>query len=469
MKGFPRTNILVRLHVLCALVLICLFACTQPAVPINPFPKDQATGVGSMQGQSLLFASKSPAIPETLHPGRNGTLSDKEIDLARIAWRYFENNYQPKTGFVNAAENYPSTTMWDTSSYLGGLVAAFELNLITREEFDRRLTLLLDTFKGLPFFRDELPNKAYNTKTGEKVNYNNQPGEIGFSAIDLGRLLIWLKIIKERYPEYSGSIEAFVSRWKFSNVLDRFGTMYGATLDGSGQVRYIQEGRLGYEEYAAKGFQLWGFDTTRASMVDPYGFVKIYGVDIPYDLRDPREMGAHNYVVTESYVLDGMELGWDLPKDTSSDDLTHTDSMMADFAGRVYQVQAERFRRTGILTARTEHQLDGPPFFVYDTIYSDGFPWNTITEDGKYVPEFAALSLKAAFGLWVLWETPYTDSLWQTASNLYDPEKGFYEGRYEKDGRLIKTFTANNNGIILESLLYKVQGKLLKFAKKSAS
>ena len=367
---------------------------------------------------------------------------------------------------VNAGDNYPSATMWDTASYLGGLVAAFELNFITKDQFDQRLTTLLNTLNELAFFRDELPNKAYHTQTAEKVSYNNQPGEIGFSALDLGRLLIWLKIIKERYPAYANGIDRFVLRWNFGNVLDRYGSMYGAVLDRNGQTRYVQEGRLGYEEYAAKGFQLWGFDTSRALMPQPYGFVRIYGIDIPYDTRDPRELGAHNYVVSESYVLDGIELNWDQASDLKSDDMTHTDMMTADFADRVYRVQAERSRRTGILTARTEHQLDGPPYFVYDTIYTDGYPWNTISEDGKYVPQFAALSLKAAFGLWVLWETPYSDSLFQAASSLYDPERGFYEGRYERDSSLIKTFTANNNGIILETLLYKVQGKLLKITNR---
>jgi hypothetical protein len=238
--------------------------------------------------------------------------------------------------------------------------------------------------------------------------------------------------------------------------------MYGAYLDGNKKVRYVQEGRLGYEEYAAKGFQLWDFDTTKASLPDPYNYVTIYGVEIPFDTRDPRELTAHNYVVSESYVLDGIELNWDLSDDHISDDLTHTDPVTADFAQRIYKVQELRHSEEGILTARTEHQLDTKPYFVYDTIYTDGFPWNTISESGKYVPQFSAIALKAAFGLWVLWETPYTDLLYEGTSGLYNPQKGFYEGRYERTNKRINTYTANNNGIILETLLYKVQGKLLR-------
>jgi len=399
------------------------------------------------------------------HPGRNGPLTPLEMNMAKVAWRYFENNYQPNTGFVNSVDGYPSTTMWDTASYLAGLVAAYELGLIDKYQFDKRMHSILETFNKIDFFRGELPNKCYNTQTATKVNYANQPGEIGFSALDLGRLLIWLKIIKERYPEFANAIDHFVMRWNFCHILDKYGTMYGAILDKkTGQVKYVQEGRLGYEEYAAKGFQLWGFDTTRASMPEPYNFIPIYGVDVPYDARDPRKTEAHNYVVSESYILDGIELNWDTGYDHSSEDTTHTDKIIANFAQRIYKVQEKRYLVTGILTARTEHQLDGPPYFVYDTIYTDGYPWNTIAETGEYLPQFASVVPKAAIGLWVVWKTPYTDILFRAVSYLYDPDKGFYEGYYENNGGLIKTFTANNNGIILEELLYKVQGKLLKFS-----
>ncbi|MBW1972377.1 MAG: DUF3131 domain-containing protein, partial [Deltaproteobacteria bacterium] len=269
----------------------------------------------------------------TIHPGRYGPLTDYEMALARIAWRYFENNYQKNTGLVNAVDNYPSTTMWDTASYLGGLVSAYELGIIDKQVFDTRLCTILNTFNKLDFFRGELPNKAYNTKTAQKVDYTNKPGEIGFSALDLGRLLIWLKIIKERYPEHSNGIDNFVLRWNFCHVLDDCGTLYGAILT-KGKVKYVQEGRLGYEEYGAKGFQLWGFDTKRASMPEPYSFIKIYGLDIPYDTRDPRELAAHNYVVCESYVLDGIELNWDKGSDRDDDDMYHTDKIIAEFAQR---------------------------------------------------------------------------------------------------------------------------------------
>jgi hypothetical protein len=136
---------------------------------------------------------------------------------------------------------------------------------------------------------------------------------------------------------------------------------------------------------------------------------------------------------------------------------------MAGFAQRVYQAQENRFRATGILTARSEHQLDVDPYFVYDTVFTDGFPWNTITDDGKYVPQFAAVSLKAALGMWVLWKSDYTDRLFEAIAGQSDPARGFHEALLESGKGPIRAFTANNNGIMLEALLYKAQGKLLRW------
>lgn len=157
--------------------------------------------------------------------------------IAKNAWQYFVANYQPTTGLVNAVNKYPSTTMWDSASYMAAMTAARELGIIDKAEFDRRMLKLLATLNKLDLFRNELPNKAYNTITGQKVNYQNKPGEIGFSALDIGRMLIWLKVIKERYPEYSNSIDNVLLGWNFTNVINPCGMMYGAYGKWPAKVR----------------------------------------------------------------------------------------------------------------------------------------------------------------------------------------------------------------------------------------
>ncbi len=266
---------------------------------------------------SLAAAEAATGLPASEYEPRSGELTPREMAIAKNAWQYFVSNFQPTTGLVNAVNKYPSTTMWDSASYMAAMTAARELGIIDKAEFDRRMLKLLATLNKLDLFRNELPNKAYNTISGQKVNYQNKPGEIGFSALDIGRMLVWLKVIKERYPEYSNSIDNVVLGWDFSHAVDPCGTLYGAYLE-NGQPKYVQEGRLGYEEYGAAGFALWGFSTCQSSRPQPYELAEIYCVMVPYDSRDPRQTSQHNYVVSESYVLYGMEFGFDNPTDRNN-------------------------------------------------------------------------------------------------------------------------------------------------------
>lgn len=393
---------------------------------------------------------------------RRGFLTEREMNAAGIAWRYFENFTQEETGLANSVGAYPSTTLWDTASYVSGLVAAFELCLIEKPEFDKRILRLLTTFKRLKLFRHELPNKVYHTKTGKQVDYTNKPGEVGFSALDIGRFLVWMRICRNRYSYLANTIDNMLLRWDFSNVIDEKGLLFGAAVDKeTKETIYAQEGRLGYEEYAAKGFALWGFKPYFAHRAEPYLTTNIFDVKVPYDGRDPRIFHSQNYVVTESYLQDGLELNWDLPHDTTTDEQVHSDGWRAEFADRIYQVQQNRYEREGYMTARSEHNVKGPPYFTYDTIFSDGYPWNTVTPRGDYSPDHAAVATKAAFGMWALWDTQYTDILYDAVIELYDPERGYFEGLYEGGNGHIEIQTANNNGILLAALLHKVQGKIL--------
>lgn len=425
----------------------------------------------TITSEAQLQFSISDQVPQTCnrgmqtasepHFGRNGPLTARETAMAETAWSYFEHSYQSETGLVNSVGSYPSTTMWDTASYISALVTAYELCIIDKRELDTRATKLLNTLRNLDLFRGEAPNKVYHTKTAQKVNYANKPGEVGMSALDIGRLLVWLRILKERYPHLSNSVDNVPMRWNFCNLINDDSRMFGSFVRGDGTTRYVQEGRLGYEEYAAKGFALWGFDVRRAMSPEPISYTTIYDVKVPYDGRDPRVFKNQNYVLTEGYILDGLEMGWDLPSDDVNDAAIASHGWRAEFANRIYLVQQRRFERTGVITARSEHQVNGPPYFIYDSIFADGYAWNTLDPTGEYQPDRAAVAAKAAIGLWALWDTDYTDLLFETVADLSEPDRGFYEGLYENGNGLIPLRTANNNGIILAALLYKVQGPVL--------
>jgi hypothetical protein len=68
------------------------------------------------------------------------------------------------------------------------------------------------------------------------------------------------------------------------------------------------------------------------------------------------------------------------------------------------------------------------------------------------------LSTKAAIGWMVLYRDDYTQRLANAMQGLFDPSKGWYAGRYERDGRPNRALTANTNAIVLESLCYLQNG-----------
>jgi len=255
-------------------------------------------------------------------------------------------------------------------------------------------------------------------------------------------ILIW------QYPEFNKPVNEVLNHWQVGEMINQ-GYLYGARPSNrSDELELVQEGRIGYEEYASKSLALMGRDVFNSmKYIDYLEMIDIYGVQIPTDKRDPAEFHAHNYVVSESYILDGIEFG--------------ADSVSKVFAHRIYQAQERRYEETGIATAVSEDNVDEAPYFVYNTVFSDGKSWNTISDDGKDQSHLKTLSTKAAFGWYALYDTDYTNLLIEYASELSSKDKGWYSGRYESDGRTNKAITANTNGIVLESLAYIENGPLV--------
>jgi hypothetical protein len=194
---------------LCALAAAVVLV---SGVSASPTGAEEAAAAADWPDRPL-----SAATPVALP--RHGPLTPAEEAMARIAWRYFENNYQPLTGLTNSTHNYPSVTLWDTGSYLAGLVSAHAFGFVANDEVETRLDRLFSTLENIQLFRDECPNKVYHTETARPVDYLNRPGEIGCSAIDIGRILIWLRVIEQRYPQYESSARRVVERWDFCGLV----------------------------------------------------------------------------------------------------------------------------------------------------------------------------------------------------------------------------------------------------------
>lgn len=378
-------------------------------------------------------------------------LGPRERELARVAWKYFENNTNARTGLVNSVQDYPAATMWDTASYLLALVSALRLELIPLKEFDQRMDLALRSLADMPLYDKALPNKSYDVGTLAMVDYAGKPAPqgIGWSAIDIARLMVPLNIVAWHYPQHTAQAMRVVGRWNTSRLAQN-GQLFGVGIGADGSAQVLQEGRLGYEQYAARTLSLMALDVHAAQNYQAQlGFVNAYDIGVPYDRRDPKKFGAGNFVVSEPYMLDGLEFGWD--------------SISREFAWRIYRAQEQRFHKTGKLTAVTEDHLDRAPYFVYNTVYSGGKLWNTVTEKGVSVPELRTMSVKAAFAWHALYRSDYTARLVEAAAPLHDKDKGFYAGLYEESGAPNKAITANTNAIVLESLAFIATGKLLNF------
>jgi hypothetical protein len=341
-------------------------------------------------------------------------LTSEEEEYARSAWQYFLNNYQPDTGFTNSVDGYPSGSLWDMGNYLTALNAARWLNLIPQSDFDARLNKFLTTLSGLKLFEDTLPNKVYHAANGQLVDYNNKPVDrgLGWSALDLGRMLAAFHILRTCHPQYNDWLKGIVGKWQVAKAIKN-GQLYGATVLPDGTTLPVQEGRLGYEEYAARGFELWGFQAPKAIALQPFTFVDVNGLQIPVDTRDYQHTNANNYVVSESYILDGIEFG--LPGE------------LGDYAARVLEAQKRRFEATGQLTAVSEDNLDGAPYFLYNTVYANGVAWAPITEKNEPYPQFRSISTKAAFGWRYLYpDSAYAKQVFEVVKNLRAPEGGYY-------------------------------------------
>ncbi|MGF1876627.1 DUF3131 domain-containing protein [Photobacterium frigidiphilum] len=398
---------------------------------------------------------------QVIRQGRFGELTELEIEWARVAWKYVENNTQLSTGLVNTIDNYPTTNMAGLADYLLALTAAREFEFITSKEHDERLSLAISFLAKMNLGPTGVPNKVYSTNTGQKVDYGNQPGDIGWSSIDVGRLLIVLAIIKQRNPEFSEYVDKAVLRWNFCELVSQDGELYGGAIN-DGQIFRYKEGRLGVEEYTSYGYVDWHIVPEKSMRLDPYDVATINGIDLLFDGRDPRHYDVLRPVYSTPYLWLGLEFNWDDIKDTSSNDATHSNQVLSAMADSIYRVQESRWDVDRIYTARGEHVVSGDPYFVYDSIYALGTPWITVAEDGSSHDELALVSTRVAFQMWTLWKTDYTNRLLILVKELYDPERGWYEGRYELTSSYEKSITLKTNAGVLEALLYKANGKLYK-------
>jgi Protein of unknown function (DUF3131) len=401
---------------------------------------------GARRGAALPVFERPETAP---HLAGRASLRPDQMEWGRIAWRYFERNIVPATGLANSADGFPSTTMWDTGSFLLGMMAARQIGIIDNATFDARMGLALASLAKLPLFEGVLPNKAYNTQTLSMVDYNNKPTDrgLGWSALDIARVLVPLMILQRTDDVHASAARKVIEGWHLEDLTDA-GMLIGATVNSQGGVDRHQEGRIGYEQYAAHALIAFGQDAFSAWRTDENMEVReVAGVKVPYDNRSADKFGAQVYATSEPYILAGLEFGFD--------------ERTGKFADAIYLAQLRRFEATGILTAVSEGHLDRRPYFVYATVLGNDVAWSVLTDKGERIDDARTVSTKVSFAYDAIYETDYTKKLVESVVSLNNPIGGWLEGRYEANDAANAAETSNTNAIVLESLSYKAFGPLL--------
>jgi hypothetical protein len=410
------------------------------------FLRTSATAAALVCSVTPMIAACQPAHPV---PPASTAVAERQIyaDAARVAWDYVQRNSQSSTGLVKALDSYEYVTIWDIGSTLAAVYSAHELKLIPDAAYDTRVRRILATLGSMELFDKGAYNKAYSSSGAKMINREIEITKVGYgwSAIDLGRLLIWLRVIAVNQPQYAILAEGVVRRLDMTRIV-RDGYLHGEDISlKTKKITLYQEGGIGYEQYAAIGFALWGARAEKA--LDPNANsipVSVLGVTIYGDKR------GSELLTSEPYVLTGMEVGWYAPE-------------FRQQAWRILAAQQARYETTGVVTCASEDALPDPPYyFYYYDIYHSGKSFvidppgsATLLDAPRWV------SAKCAFGWHSLLPSTYTLLMLQTVRPAGQMGRGWGAGIYEKTGKPTGAASLNTAASILESAAFYLKGRPL--------
>ncbi len=410
--------------------------------------------VGSVSAFSACSeAQKAPppkgAQPVAQQPAITPTVTPQErqlyLDAARTSWNFVNGITEPSTGLARAHATYSYITLWDVAGVIAANYVARELGFISDIVFDAHMGRILSTLSTIDLFDRAAFNRIYDAKTGRMVDNASKISNVGagWSSVDLGRLLIWLRVIANKHPKYAAMAGQIVRRIDMSRVLSD-GYLQGVDVDPkTGKRKVFTETEIGYQQYALTGFALWG------ARINPEGLdirsnvrdVNVFGVRVLTDSR------GNDRVMSEPYIMLGLEPGY-------------RSAELRREAGQVLAVQAARYQRTRLVTAASEDALPVPPYyFYYYSIYHRGKPF--VVEgvgDNAVVDRPRWVSTKAAFGWNAVLPNAYTQLLLRTVQPAGTPNgwgSGVYEGTLKPTG----VPSLNTAALIMESALYKIRGR----------
>lgn len=366
-------------------------------------------------------------------------LNDEEKNFGRIAWKYFNNNYIPKTGLVPATQGGEAVTLKDMGDYMMALVSAWELRIVDSSTFDSRMKSFIGYLDNMELSDEHLPYKYYNVKTGSASHLKK------WDPIDIGRFYAFVNKIIFDYPLYHQHLKEALNRWELKNMVFK-----GHLYQMNEKNEKVPVGRLGSEEYASKNLERVGCDLTESLLYNDFvKFENVNGEQVAVDTRENKSKILETKVENDFYLLDGLECGWDI----NSKELCY----------RLYLAQKRRNSERHILVACAETYNDKGSDVLHNTIFADRGAWKCFHDDGREDETLRITAVKTAFAWKALYKDGYAERVFNGIKALKDPENGWYEGMYENTSVPVKVFSSSTNATVLEALNFRANGRLLKF------
>ncbi len=364
---------------------------------------------------------------------------DAWMQDASTAWRYFEKMTNRNTGLCTAANNFRSptasrydrVTMWDIGSHINALMAAHDLKLISKEDFQRQCTRILGRVTGRIIKGLNLPPEEINVVTGRSTR--------NFNASDTCRLLASLANLAKHPMADAALVTKVVKGW------DLQGVILDGRLQAISRGAFVPADSSQYAHYSTMGLARWGI-----AAKSPFaGFDDATMTD--QNITFLERLQLLGPVGTEPLLLEALEHGFTAPVDYLIDVL--------------FTAMASEYARTQRVLCPSETPLDRSPWFVYQgyQVGDDASPWKVgFVEPDKIeatpVDEgFLAISCKSAY-LWAaVLDHPFATLLLDTVRAKARDTVGFASCIYVASGEASSDYTdINTNGIILQSIAYRL-------------
>jgi hypothetical protein len=359
---------------------------------------------------SFTFNASGPSHPSL---SQNAAFPDWP-SWASVAWNYFQPGVgvSPNTGLERATLGWHCFTDWDLGSYVYSIIDARKLALIPDGNgagdwnFLDRINKVLAFLQTRPLTSNggvsNWPYSAYEWNTSPYAHCTDT-GSTPLDAADAGRLLAALYALKTYRPTYASTVDAIFNRSK------------------SAYDKLAAELASDYYGYAiAEGYAAFGYDASRwFAGIDNYtgSVVSVYGQDIP-----------KIKTTSEPILLMMLE----------ADTIAHPPSAkFISYADAVYNVQRNRYLKTGQLTAWSEGAYGGDPAaFIYEwVLYPAKTTEQWVVGDSTLTTTYTLQPLaytKVSFAfLSIYGENQFTLALVNAALELATAQDGFGEGSLE--------------------------------------